>query len=144
MKKGIFCMIGMLCLTGCGTKTLNCSMLNDANEELKMTQNIITTYKKDTLTRMDMRIIVDFSDNYASYSDDLDKNLKDTYKNYEGKKGIKIDTKRKDKTVTLTFMADLDKMDNDTKKDFDLVGTGEKLSEVKADLEQQGYTCKEA
>ncbi len=144
MKKGIFCMIGMLCLTGCGTKTLNCSMLNDANEELKMTQNIITTYKKDTLTRMDMRIIVDFSDNYASYSDDLEKNLKDTYKNYEGKKGIKIDTKRKDKTVTLTFMADLDKMDNDTKKDFDLVGTGEKLSEVKADLEQQGYTCKEA
>lgn len=144
MKKGIFCIIGMLCLTGCGTKTLNCSMINDANEELKMTQNIITTYKKDALTRMDMRIIVDFSDNYASYSDDLEKNLKETYQNYEGKKGIEIDTTRKDKTVTLTFMADLDKMDNDTKKDFDLVGTGEKLSEVKADLEQQGYTCKEA
>lgn len=144
MKKGIFCMIGMLCLTGCGTKTLNCSMINDANEELKMTQNIITTYKKDALTRMDMRIIVDFSDNYASYSDDLEKNLKETYQNYEGKKGIEINTKRKDKTVTLTFMADLDKMDNDTKKDFDLVGTGERLSEVKVDLEQQGYTCKEA
>lgn len=144
MKKGIFCIIGMLCLTGCGTKTLNCSMINDANEELKMTQNIITTYKKDSLTRMDMRIIVDFSDNYASYSDDLEKNLKETYQNYEGKKGIEINTTRKDKTVTLTFMADLDKMDNDTKKDFDLVGTGEKLSEVKADLEQQGYTCKEA
>lgn len=144
MKKGIFCMIGMLCLTGCGTKTLNCSMINDANEELKMTQNIITTYKKDALTRMDMRIIVDFSDNYASYSDDLEKNLKETYKDYEGKKGIQIDTKRKDKKVTLTFMADLEKMDNDTKKDFNLVGTGEKISEVKADLEQQGYTCKEA
>lgn len=146
MKKRaqIILIVGIFCLTGCGRKTLNCSMQNDANEEIKITQNIITTYQKDVMKQMDMRIVMDFSDHYAEYTDELEKNLKETYKNYEDKAGIEINTDSKDKKVTLTFTADFNKMDKETKKDFDIVGTSQTMKEVRSDLEEQGYTCKEA
>lgn len=146
MKKIITCMslISVLFLTGCGTKTLNCSMVNDANTELKINQNVIVDFKKDKMVKLDMKTSVTLSDSYANYAEELEKNLKQEYEKYENKKGLEVKTTRKDKKITLTFSANLDKMESSTKKEFDIVGTGEKMSEVKSELEEQGYTCKEA
>ena len=69
-------LLSIFCLTGCGTKTLNCSMVNDANAELKINQDVIVDFKKDQMVKFDMKTSVDLSDNYASYADELEKNLK--------------------------------------------------------------------
>lgn len=144
MKKGLFCMslISVLCLTGCGTKTLNCSMVNDANTELKINQDVIVDFKKDKMVKMNMKTSVTLSDNYASYADELKKNLKQEYEKYENKEGLEVKTTKKDKKITLTFIADLNKMSDETKKEFDIVGTGQTINEVKTELEEQGYNCK--
>lgn len=144
MKKGLFCMslISVLCLTGCGTKTLNCSMVNDANTELKINQDVIVDFKKDKMVKMNMKTSVTLSDNYASYADELEKNLKQEYEKYENKEGLEVKTTKKDKKITLTFIADLNKMSDETKKEFDIVGTGQTINEVKTELEEQGYNCK--
>lgn len=144
MKKGLFCMslISVLCLTGCGTKTLNCSMVNDANTELKINQDVIVDFKKDKMVKMNMKTSVTLSDNYASYADELEKNLKQEYEKYEDKEGLEVKTTKKDKKITLTFIADLNKMSDETKKEFDIVGTGQTINEVKTELEEQGYNCK--
>lgn len=144
MKKGLFCMslISVLCLTGCGTKTLNCSMVNDANTELKINQDVTVDFKKDKMVKMNMKTSVTLSDNYASYADELEKNLKQEYEKYEDKEGLEVKTTKKDKKITLTFIADLNKMSDETKKEFDIVGTGQTINEVKTELEEQGYNCK--
>ena len=72
-------LLSIFCLTGCGTKTLNCSMVNDANAELKINQDVIVDFKKDQMVKFDMKTSVDLSDNYASYADELEKNLKKEY-----------------------------------------------------------------
>ena len=36
----------------------------------------------------------------------------------------------------------LNKMSDETKKEFDIVGTGQTMDEVKTELEEQGYNCK--
>ena len=69
-------LLSIFCLTGCGTKTLNCSMVNDANAELKINQDVIVDFKNDQMVKFDMKTSVDLSDNYASYADELEKNLK--------------------------------------------------------------------
>ena len=144
MKKGLFCMslISVLCLTGCGTKTLNCSMVNDANTELKINQDVIVDFKKDKMVKMNMKTSVTLSDNYASYADELEKNLKQEYEKYEDQEGLEVKTTNKDKKITLTVIADLNKMSDETKKEFDIVGTGQTINEVKTELEEQGYNCK--
>ena len=144
MKKGLFCMslISVLCLTGCGTKTLNCSMVNDANTELKINQDVTVDFKKDKMVKMNMKTSVTLSDNYASYADELEKNLKQEYEKYEDQEGLEVKTTKKDKKITLTFIADLNKMSDETKKEFDIVGTGQTINEVKTELEEQGYNCK--
>ena len=84
MKKGLFCisLLSILCLTGCGTKTLKCSMINDANTELKINQDVVVDFKKDKMVKMNMKTSVTLSDNYASYADELEKNLKQEYDKY--------------------------------------------------------------
>ena len=135
-------LISVLCLTGCGTKTLNCSMVNDANTELKINQDVTVDFKKDKMVKMNMKTSVTLSDNYASYADELEKNLKQEYEKYEDKEGLEVKTTKKDKKITLTFIADLNKMSDETKKEFDIVGTGQTINEVKTELEEQGYNCK--
>lgn len=142
MKKWLIVIFSFIALTGCGKKTLHCSMINDANKELKITQNIITRFQNNSMVEMDMRIIQDLSDNYASYADDIAKSLKEQYKKYENKEGIKFDIKNEGKKVVLTLTADLNKIDDQTKNQLDIAGNGQKIEDVKLNLEQQGYTCK--
>lgn len=136
-------MFAAFCFTGCGQKSLNCSYVNNANTELQITQNIITSFQNDSMTKMDMRIVQDLSDNYAGYADEIAKSLKEEYAKYDNKEGLKVSVVSQNKKVILTLMADFNKMDEQTKSEFNVVGTGQKMSEVKASLEEQGYTCKE-
>ena len=137
-------LLSIFCLTGCGTKTLNCSMVNDANAELKINQDVIVDFKKDQMVKFDMKTSVDLSDNYASYADELEKNLKKEYEKYDKKEGLEVKTTKTNKKVTLRFYANLDKMSEKAKKEFDIVDSGQTMSDVKKTLEEQGYSCKEA
>lgn len=145
MKKvACISLVSLLFLTGCGTKKLKCSMVNDANTELKINQDVVIAFKKDKMVKVDMETIVNLSDSYASYADELEENLKKEYEKYEKKEGLKINTTKKDKKVTLTFSADLEKIDDKTKEEFDFVGIEQTIDEVKKEFEGQGYSCKEA
>ena len=58
--------------------------------------------------------------------------------------GLEVKTTKTKKKVTLRFYANLDKMSEKAKKEFDIVDSGQTMSDVKKALEEQGYSCKEA
>lgn len=146
MKKFSFIIIltSVLFLTGCGGKTLKCSMVNDANEELKINQDIIVDFKEEKMVKLNMKISVDLSDNYASYADELEKNFKNEYEKYNDKEGLEVKTTKNKKKVSLDFSANLEKMSDKDKEELDIVDSGQTMNDAKTSLEEAGYSCKEA
>ena len=135
-------MVSLFCVTGCGQDNLVCKMTNDANEELEIKQDVIVGFKDKRMTRIYLRSVIDLSAKYAKYADQLATNLKNQYKDYEGKTGFDMKTSKDSKKVTFILKGNLEEMDEATKSSFNLVGTGQTKEEVKKQLEAQGYTCK--
>ena len=144
MKKIIvlIVMISLLCLTGCSQDNLVCKMSNDENEGLKISQNIIIGFKDNKMEKIYLKSIIDLSNNYAKYADELATNLKNQYKDYEGKSGFEMKTSKSAEKITFMLKANLNKMDENTKNSFDLVSIGEDKAQIKNGLEAQGYECK--
>lgn len=146
MKKRFLFLSGLILVfaTGCGEKTLNCTITNNANEDLVMKNKVSVVFKNDKVKKIDMTASVELDDKYADYIDEFEKNLKTEFKKYNNKKGVEVKTTKKDKNVTLKLVANLDKMDKSAKEDLDMVNTDGTMKDVKASLVKEGYSCKEA
>jgi len=147
MKKKFMLCVPVLALglltSGCGnTKVLECTMTDDSSNGMEMTQTVKATYKKDSLTKMDMTMKVTVDEEYEDYMDMLEASLTSEFENLEGKKGIKIDTNTKNNVLTFSLVADIDKMDEETKEELNMVEGTETYEEAKEGLEADGYTCK--
>ncbi len=64
------------------------------------------------------------------------------YNKFKDKKGISMNTTKKDKWIQFSLIADFDKMDSATKDEFDLAGKSETYEQAKQQFEKDGYTCK--
>lgn len=128
-------------LTGCGsnTKTLKCTMdQNVAMMDMKQTINV--TFKKDTVTKMEVIQDVKVSDSYSSYMEEIEKSLKEEMDSYK-EKGLKVETKTNGNNIKVTMVADLTKMSDEEKEGLDLVDAKGKMSDAKKAFEDQGYKC---
>lgn len=146
MKKGVL-YFGFLCvtvslLTGCGTETLRCTKKDESNEDLKMTQEVVATFKKGKVATLDTTTKVELSGIYKDHQSSFENSLESQFSQYKGKKGISIKTSTKGDTVTLSMKVDLNKMDSSTKTDLGLLNTYGSKEESKKNLEADGYTCK--
>lgn len=146
MKKflGVFIAVVMLgAVTGCGdTKTLKCTMEESSDDSLKTSQVIEATFKKDTVTKITMTTQVKVSDEYASYLSLMKSSLESEFEEYQDQKGITVAIDAKDNTLSAKITADLDKMDEETKEELDMVDNTASYDEVKQSMEEEGYTCK--
>ncbi len=127
--------------TGCGsTKTLKCTMdQNVAMMDMKQTVNI--TFKKDTVTKMEVIQDVKVDDSYSSYMSEIEKSLEQEMDEYK-EKGINVTTKTNGNNIKVSMVADLTKMSDEDKESLDLVDAKGKMSDAKKALEEQGYKCK--
>ncbi len=145
MKKLMFLSFLVLTLSivsGCGReKILTCTKSEDS-VGMTMNQNIITTFKGNKLTKINMSIDVIVDDQYKSQIETIESSLKSQFSNYENQKGITFKTSSKDKTVNLNIIADLKNIDSKTKEKLEMAEAGEKYKNVKADFENDGYKCK--
>ena len=144
MKKIIvlIAMISLFCVTGCTQDNLVCKMVNDANKELKINQDVIIGFKENTMVKVYLRSVIDLRGKYVKYVDELATNLKEPYKDSEGKKGFEMKISKDDKKVVFVLKGNLEQMDEETKNSFSLVSTNQTKEQVKQELETQGYTCK--
>ncbi len=129
-------------VTGCGgEKTLTCTKSDDSTG-MTMNQNIVTTFKSNKATKVDMSIDVVVDDQYKSQIGNIESSLKKQFSSYEEQKGVTFKTSTKDKTVNVNIVADLEKMDDAARKKLNITATDEKYDDVKEDFEDEGYSCK--
>lgn len=128
--------------TGCGsdTKTLTCTMnQNVAMMDMKQTVNV--TFKKDSVTKMEIVQDVKVSDSYASYMDEIKESLEDEMESYK-EMGLNVTTKTNGNNIKVSMTADLTKMSDKDKENLDLLDAKGSRSDAKKAFEDAGYTCK--
>lgn len=145
MKKSLFLIVSVVMiglLTGCQKeKVLDCDMKQEQNG-MEMKQNLKATFKGNEVKDITVKMDVILEEKYKSYADMFVSSIDSQFDKYKDKKGITYKTEKNDDGVVVTFYADLDKMDKDTKEELDMVDTTGSYEKTKEDLEKDGYTCK--
>lgn len=125
MKKylSLIAVLSVLFITGCGNKDkLTCSKVKDVSGSVLNTE-VVTTFKNNYATKSEVKIVAECE------TEDIAKGFA---KQYESKEGhtVKVD-KTKVTVKYKTTVAEENKKDDENKD-----------SQVKANYESQGYTCK--
>ena len=145
MKKNIYVGIfvaGTILLTGCGSKTLECTRENNYSDEMKMNQTVKATFEKKHVTKLSMNMDIELGENYLEYKDELKTSVEDEFANLKDAKGIEYSTKDTTNGFTFQLDADINKLDQTTKENLDLINTEQSYDDAKAEFESEGYTCK--
>lgn len=129
-------------LSGCGSKTLECSRSNDYSEEMKMNQTVKATFKGNKVTKLSMDMDIELGEAYIEYKEELMGTVEDEFESLKGTKGIDISTKDTTNGFNFKLDADITALDDEAKEELDLVNTEQSYNDAKAEFESEGYTCK--
>ncbi len=142
MKK-IFCLLCLLglsfTLAGCGTKTLTCTK-SETESGMTNEQTMIVKFKKDKPSSATMKMDIKFDDSTKSGVDTMYSILESGFKDQE-QDGVKVDTKKTDNSITLKLDIDFAKVKDEDGLDLDF-DSASSISEIKEDMEKDGYKCK--
>lgn len=135
---GAVFLVALVTLTGCGGKKLTCTMTEDKN-----TSKAVIEFKKDEVSFMKVEEVTELDTEEEA---EQAKQLMDAMSGLAGDdSGMKIETKRNGKKVTMIMSVDYSKLSEEEKKDSlneefddaDLTYDG-----IKKKLEEQGFSCK--
>lgn len=138
MKKVLLGLCCTLVLTGCGGKTLTCTMSEKENG-MEMKQKVALTFKDDKNVKGKMEVSIKVDEESKEYLDLMKGMLDAAFEEYE-EAGLKVDSKLKDTSLEISVEYDVDKLTDELKEDLDYSDTT--YEETKKDFEEEGYTCK--
>ncbi len=142
MIKKVFPLIIMLSifLTGCGEKKLDCSLSESING-VDINTHIVSNFKKKSLKSFKFEIeniLVDYPKSASNYLS-LIKKVYETYNKYEG---VNVSFEEDDSKIKIIIDIDVDKMNDESKENFNLVDVSKDFSTIKSELISSGYVCK--
>lgn len=138
--------VGLLCLTGCGEKTLTCTNTEEDNG-VKMVQEAQMTFKDDQVTKVRMSIEATATDNdIKEYWGSFISAMESQYEEVD-EEGVKLTLTNDEKNYkfNMTVEVDVTKASEDALVEYDLeqlADTTATLEEVKKEAEADGFTCK--
>lgn len=136
----LFCSVIML--SGCfGSKKLTCTKTEEASG-MTTTTTIGVTFKNDEATKASMKFKVDLGKDSAAYIDTLKKVFDSQFSEYTKQQGVTYSSKVDGTILEANLEMDTEKMDDATKKELGVTGTGESYKDAKSSFESEGYTCK--
>ena len=142
MKK-IFCLLCLLglsfTLSGCGTKTLTCTK-SETESGMTNEETMTVKFKDDKPSSATMKMDIKFDDSTKSSVDMMYSLLESGLKEAE-QDGVKVDTKKTDNSITVKLDVDFSKVKDEDGLDLDFDST-KSFSEVKEEIEEEGYKCK--
>lgn len=145
LKNSVIALSFLFLLTGCSksTKTLTCTMSDEVDDKMSLTQTIVTKFDNDTVTNIDQNIKMTVKDDYVSYIEQMAEGVRNQYADIKDKDGIVFDVKVNGNVIDTTLNAELSKLDDASKKKLNVNGSSKSTyEEGKKSLEQAGYTCK--
>ena len=144
MKKYLSVLLAVvltLMLTGCGGKKLTCTK-EEEEMGMKMQEKAIVSYSDDKISKYTMEATIELTEEMEEYADQMLELLTEEMNMYEEIKGVEVNTEKKGNKIIATVVFDVDKMDEEDLDEIDDFDVNETIEEVKAELEDQGFTCK--
>lgn len=129
-----------LLLSGCGKKTLTCSITKNI-ESGKSKEKQVYVFNNNKISSIETTLSILLDDNYKNYSKVMTKKLEKDFKTYKNNKGISVNINENNNTINVNIKADYNKMNNSAKK---VIGFDEKKSydDIKNKMKKEKYTCK--
>lgn len=146
LKLLIIVVVGLLCLTGCGEKTLICTNAEE-DSGVKMVQEAQMTFKDDQVTKVRMSIEATATDDdIKEYWGSFISAMESQYEEVD-EEGVKLTLTNDEKNYkfNMTVEVDVTKASEDALVEYDLeelADTTATLEEVKKEAEADGFTCK--
>lgn len=139
-------MIFSLCIclsmvTGCGEKNLICTKEEETTKDMWIKQEIVMTFKKDTITKVDVKREIKVAGEFIKSIDILEKSLKEEFTSFKDD-AVKVTSSRKENTVNIRASANYKKMKEETRKSFGTAPYDKNEKEMKKFFEDQLFTCK--
>ncbi len=141
MKNKIILLLATcMLLSGCGKKTLTCSLTKNI-ESGKSKEKHVYVFTDNKISSIETTLSILLDDNYKNYSKVMTKKIEKNFKTYKNHKGISINISENDNTIKASIKADYSKMNNSSKK---IIGFDEKKSydDIKNKMKKEKYTCK--
>jgi len=144
MKKVLF--VGLFCtliLTGCGGKTLTCTM-SEEEDGMTMSNEMKFTFDKEgeKITKGSVVFDVEVDEEYAEYLDELEEDLKDEFEDIEDFADVKLKTKNNSFSVEIKYSTKDLSEDELEELYYADIYDDVTYEELKEELEDSGFTCK--
>ena len=147
IKYLVITLLALLVVTGCGSsKKLTCTK-EESSSGIDMKQTITVNFNKDKVSKVKLSLNSKATDeniksNWNLFSEALGKQFSSS-----SKEGIKITTKDDSKNYTylIELEIDVNKAKKEDLEDYDMediLDSNESYSDLKKELEEQGYSCK--
>lgn len=139
-KLSLICM-SCLCilLTGCGEKKLVCNK-SETQNGITNKENIEVLFKKEKPISTKVSIKMTFNSNTKSQINTTYDILKTSFEELKDKKGIQINTSKKDNSINFFMNVDLKKINDSEKLGLDF-SNNDNYEKIKGEFKSDGYTC---
>ncbi len=141
MKNKFFLLIvSCLLLSGCGEKTLTCSLTKNI-ESGKSREKQVFVFNNNKISSIETTLSVLLDDGFKDYSSVMVKKIRKDFKIYNNHKGISTEVSENDNTIKASVKADYSKMNSSSKR---VIGFDEKMSydDIISKMKKDNYTCK--
>lgn len=138
MKKVLVVIISLVLLTGCGSKTLVCSKVEDDTETYKISGDHTFVFNGSNIKDFKSTLSIELKDDEFVKIEDLEDILKEQEKEFSSE-GFNTEIKTEGNLSTLVVSSEGDSK-NLVNKFFYTEDYSYNL--VKKELEKEGYTCK--
>lgn len=135
----------ILVSTGCASesKTLTCTMEDNANNMFSMVQTEEAVFDGDKLVQLNQNIKMTVKDEYVQYIENMAQGVRDQYAKIQDKDGVKFSVTVEGNVIDTTINAEIAKLDDETKAALSMKNIeSTTYAGGKKSLEQVGYTCK--
>lgn len=136
-----------LALTGCGGKTLSCTMnQNESGMDMKSKMVVKFDSKGTEVKKVNVEMNITVSDDAKKTMESLGMSMEDLSETMSSsfddlkESGFSVDSKVKNNTISFKANIDSSKLTDEQKEDMNL--NGDSIDSIKKDLESSGFTCK--
>lgn len=143
MKKtkllAMFFIFGLL-LTGCDSKSLNCTKEEEIDAG-KTKEVQLINFDNNKIKSYEATMSIALTNEYKDYADTLLESLEEPFKDFNEEDGIEYKTKVDGNNISVTVSGDYNKMSDDAKQSLGIADNAS-FDAVKESLENDGYSCK--
>lgn len=134
--------IGIMFLTGCSTETLTCSTDSTIDDNTITYKEYNIKFKNNIVNNIEMNIDVTLNDVDEVTEANLTNSVNDFFDEYIDMNGVDYSYNDTNNGFSVSVIFDFDRISLEDKNSISIINHQNSYDEIKADLENNGFSCR--